>query len=257
MAQKIICNDRSRVLSLTTMQWAYLSWRDSEIISEKWISHIQSSHTLQNFESEPDSCDVTLASKDGQILPTVDSLQLHLTFQLLLSWQQTFTARLPSSRGFYTENGTCTSTPAAPHLAACPGPVCQSSFTAFSCSILLQEHWRWQPHLLPLQHQHQHRPTSSMSEYWAQLAISGLSCYHFLFVFFTRRQHKHSALSNSMFHHTAYWVAPLWSTCSPIVKYSCVLWRAGGSANRLPLLENPKGLLSRINHWLKEAFGNF
>jgi len=38
---------------------------------------------LQNFESEPDSCDVTLASKDGQILPTVDSLQPHLTFQLL------------------------------------------------------------------------------------------------------------------------------------------------------------------------------
>ena len=30
----------------------------------------------------------------------------------------------------------------------------------------------------------------------------------------------------------------------------CVFWPAGGSANRLPLLENPMGLLSRINHWL-------
>ena len=85
-----------------------------------------------------------------------------------VSWQRTFTARLPSSRGFYTENGTCTSTPAAPHLAACPGPVCQSSFTAFSCSILLQEHWRWQPQLLPLQHQHQHRPTPTPTAFSSQ-----------------------------------------------------------------------------------------
>ena len=58
-----------------------------------------------------------------------------------VSWQRTFTARLPSSRCFYTENGTSTSTPAAPHLAAFPGPVGQSCFTAISCSILLQQRW--------------------------------------------------------------------------------------------------------------------
>ena len=107
---------------------------------------------------------------------------------------------------------------------------------------------------------HQHPQLPIWLPALAQLARAASLCFHaqffhnntgdnnliFLFAFFTRLQHKHSACSTIL--HIGW--RHLWSTCSPIVKYFCVPWRAGGSANRLPLLENPKGLLSRINHWL-------
>ena len=41
--------------------------------------------------------------------------------------------------------------------------------------------------------EHQYRLTSSMSEFWAQLARSGSSCFHCLFSFFTSSQDQHSA----------------------------------------------------------------
>ena len=47
------------------MQWAYIFCR--EFISEKWATQFLSSHSLQSFEYDLDSCDVTLASEDGLV----------------------------------------------------------------------------------------------------------------------------------------------------------------------------------------------
>ena len=122
----------SRSSSLTTMQWAHLSWRDSEVISEKWATHFQSSRSLQSFQYKLDSCDVTLASKDG-LAP------LHSSFS-------TTSSHLPPTlhnQATHCHVWELTSTPAASQLGAFTGSVCQSCF-----NILPQQHQQWQHHLL-------------------------------------------------------------------------------------------------------------
>ena len=214
--------------SLTTVQWAYLSWRGSESISEKWTSHFQSSHTLQTLESEPDSCDVTLASKDGYSFPQLilQQLHMHLTFDLPSLWQ-------PSQPGY-------------------PLPCLRTGFDNFSLTFGCL-HWQ-------LQHQHQlcqhHllRPCTLNTN--IGLPVPCLSSEPSLP---DQAQAASTASSASSHHHktSIQHVTPYCIMGGAIVinlfsnrNYLCVIWRAGGSANRLPLLENPKGLLSRINHWL-------
>ena len=201
-------------LSLTTMQWAYLSWRDSENISEKWISHIQSSHTLQNFESEPDSCDVTLASKDGQILPTVDSLQPHLTFQLLptnLHSQATQFQGLLHWE-WHLHINTCSSPfgclpwPSLPEQLRCA--------SALMNSVILQ------PHLLP--------PCTTPTQFHISANQAWVATTASVFSFL----HHNTTLRNQSAK-----VINLFSN----LKYLCVHRPTGGSANHPPLWENLKG----------------
>ena len=62
--------------------------------------------------------------------------------------------------------------------------------------------------------EHQYRLTSSMSEFWAQLAWSGFSCNHCLFTFSTLP-------AISMFQQTEYWVAPMHCNVINLFSYLC------------------------------------
>ena len=130
---------------------------------------------------------------------TVHSLQLHHTFHLL------FTIRLP----------TATSENWLRHLQP-PNWVPSLAQFARAASTFFHNNTSDDNTISFVLVQHHHRLTSSMSEFWAQLAWSGFSCNHCLFTFSTPP-------AISMFHQTAEWVAPLWSTCSPKVTYFTVM----------------------------------
>ena len=166
---------------------------------------------------------------------TVHSLQLHHTFHPL------FTIRLP----------TATSENWLRHLQP-PNWVPSLAQFARAASTFFHNNTSDDNTISFVLVQHHHRLTSSMSEFWAQLAWSGFSCNHCLFTFSTPP-------AISMFHQTAYWVAPLWSTCSPIVTYltvMCTFHVVGGPAKGLLSLEHPKGWLDEINIWLIDWSAN-
>ena len=209
------------------MQWAHLSWRDSEGISEKWATHFQSSHHSQRLEYELDSCDVTLASKDG-VVP------LHSSFS-------TTSSHLPPSahnQASHFHVWELASTPAPPTWVP--------SVAQFATAASTFNNTSDDNNISFVHVQHHHRL------YQFHVRVLSPAC---LIRLQLQPLPLHFLHTSIVFHQTAYWVAPLRSTRSPIVTYLTVMSAFHVVAKGFLSLEHPKGWLDEINIWLIDWLG--